>query len=151
MLVSSVKGHAPLQGPESIYAFLTSAFRLHTYPVSHKEVLLINYSDSDPYVMTKFLFFSLTPKSNFYLQSVVCGQLRIMDNLPQHIYYHKEWTLHVWLYTQVSAEFLPFPEPGTNLELCFWQFQCIKGILSTMGTLLVSLLVWHKINIRFSW
>ncbi len=42
-----LEDHAPVPGPECISASLTSAFILQTYAVSHKAVLLINYSDSD--------------------------------------------------------------------------------------------------------
>ncbi len=41
----------PLPGPECINAFRTSAFIVQTYHVSHKEVLLINCSDSDSKLM----------------------------------------------------------------------------------------------------
>ncbi len=37
----------PIPGPECISSFLTSAFILQTFAVSHKKVQLINCSDSD--------------------------------------------------------------------------------------------------------
>ncbi len=52
------KGWRPchLQGPECICAFLISAVILRTYPVSHKEgLLIINYSGSDSCLPESFL------------------------------------------------------------------------------------------------
>ncbi len=39
----------PLPGLQCSCAFLTSVFILQTYYVSHKEIMLINYSDSDTF------------------------------------------------------------------------------------------------------
>ncbi len=42
-----LKAMPTIPGPKYISVFLTPAVILHTYPVSHREVQLINYSDSD--------------------------------------------------------------------------------------------------------
>ncbi len=42
-----VESHPTYLGLNAYYAFLTPALILQTYSVSHKNVLLFNYSDSD--------------------------------------------------------------------------------------------------------